>query len=56
VEFAKFVPEFYKKYCTMDKRPVKRKAVDQRAAGGASAAGTRRERRRSWEATEELPG
>ena len=34
------MPETFKKHCTMDKRPVKRKAVDQRAAGGASAAGT----------------
>jgi hypothetical protein len=40
VEFANFVPETYKKHCTMDKRPGKRKAVDQRSAGGASAAGT----------------
>jgi hypothetical protein len=40
VEFANFVPEVYKKHCTMDKRPGKRKAVEQRAAGGASAAGT----------------
>jgi hypothetical protein len=40
VEFANFLPEVYKKHCTMDKRPGKRKAVEQRAAGGASAAGT----------------